>query len=35
MKLLFWAIVGGLAGTALMDIPGSFAERLKITSRGN
>jgi len=34
MKLLFWAIVGGLLGTALMDIAGSLAERLKITSVG-
>jgi len=24
MELLFWQIVGGLAGTALMDITGSF-----------
>ena len=35
MELFFWAIVGGLAGTALMDIIASFTERLKITSRGN
>lgn len=35
MALFFWAIVGGLAGTGLMDIAGSFAERLKITTGGS
>ncbi len=35
MELLFWSIVDGLVGTGLMDITGSFAERLKITSRGS
>ena len=35
MELLCWAIVGGLVGTALMDVTDSFAERLKFTSGGS
>lgn len=35
MALFFWAIVGGLIGTGLMDIAGNFAERLKITTGGS
>lgn len=34
MELLWWSIVGGLAGTGLMDIADSIAARLKITSVG-
>ncbi len=33
--LFLWSIVGGLAGTGLMDIADSVAERLGITSRGS
>jgi len=35
MEYLLWSIVGGLVGTALMDITGGLAEQLKITSRGS
>jgi hypothetical protein len=35
MGLFFWAVVGGLVGTGLMDIVGSFTERLNITTRGS
>jgi len=35
MEFLLWSIIGGLVGTALMDIAGNFAEQLKITSRGS
>ena len=35
MEFLLWSIIGGLVGTALMDIVGSLAEQLKITSRGS
>jgi len=35
MQLFFWAFVGGFLGTGLMDIAGSFAEGLKVTSRGS
>ncbi len=35
MELLLWSIIGGLVGTALMDIVGGLAELLKITSRGS
>ena len=35
MEFLFWSMVGGLVGTVLMDIAGSLAEQLKITSRGS
>ncbi len=35
MEFLFWSIVGGLVGTALMDITGGLAEQLKITIRGS
>ncbi len=35
MVLFFSAFVGGLVGTALMDIAGSLAEQLKMTSRGS
>jgi hypothetical protein len=33
--LFVWSVVGGLAGTGLMDIADSVAERLGITSRGS
>ncbi len=32
MELFFWAFVGGLAGTGLMDIAESLMERFRITS---
>lgn len=35
MGLYFWAIVGGLVGTGLMDIAEKFMQGLKITSRGS
>ncbi len=35
MQLYFWAIVGGLLGTGLMDLAGSLAERLRIVSGGS
>jgi len=35
MEFLLWSIIGGLVGTALMDIVGSLAEQWKITSRGS
>ncbi len=35
MELYFWAFLGGLIGTGLMDVAGSFAERLKIVSGGS
>lgn len=35
MELYFWAIFGGLLGTGLMDLAGSFAERLRIVSGGS
>ena len=34
MELFFWALIGGLVGTALMDIIGWMAGRLKITWGG-
>ncbi len=34
IELAPWLIVGGLAGTALMDIVGEFGERIKFTSGG-
>lgn len=33
--LFVWSAVGGLAGTGLMDLAESVAERLGITSRGS
>jgi hypothetical protein len=33
--LLVWSVVGGLAGTGLMDIADNVAERLSITSHGS
>lgn len=34
MELWLWAVVGGLAGTVLMDLIAIAAEKLKITSGG-
>ena len=34
MELALWSIVGGLAGTALMDIVGGFGEQIKFTIDG-
>jgi hypothetical protein len=34
MKLLFWSLIGGIAGTALMDIAGIYSEKVKFTSGG-
>ncbi len=34
MELWLWAVIGGLAGTVLMDITAIAAEKLKITSGG-
>ena len=34
IELALWLIVGGLAGTALMDIVGEFWEQMKFTSGG-
>ena len=34
IELALWSIVGGLAGTALMDIAGEFGERIKFTIGG-
>jgi hypothetical protein len=34
MKLLFWSLIGGLVGTALMDITGIYSEKVKFTSGG-
>ncbi len=34
MELWLWAVVGGLAGTALMDLTAIAAEKLNITRGG-
>jgi hypothetical protein len=34
LELFFWALIGGLVGTVLMDIIGWMAGRLKITWGG-
>ncbi len=34
MELWLWAVVGGLAGTVLMDLTAIAAEKLSITSGG-
>jgi hypothetical protein len=34
MQLWFWAVIGGLAGTVLMDLTAIAAEKLNITSGG-
>ena len=34
IDLALWSIVGGLVGTALMDIVGEFGERIHFTSGG-
>ena len=34
LELLSWSIVGGLVGTALMDIAGTTGEKLNLTSGG-
>ncbi len=34
MELWIWAVIGGLAGTVLMDLTAIAAEKLKITSGG-
>jgi hypothetical protein len=31
---IFWSLIGGLAGTALMDIAGIYSEKVKFTSGG-
>lgn len=33
-ELALWSIIGGLAGTALMDIVGELGERVKFTVGG-
>jgi hypothetical protein len=33
--LFVWSVAGGLAGTGLMDIADTVAERLGLTSRGS
>lgn len=35
MGLYFWAVIGGLVGTGLMDIAETVMRGLKITSRGS
>jgi len=32
MKLLFWSLIGGLAGTALMDIAGIYNTHARLNS---
>ena len=34
MEFWYWAVIGGLAGTVLMDITAIAAEKLNITSGG-
>ena len=34
VELLSWSIMGGLVGTAVMDIAGIAGEKLKLTSGG-
>jgi hypothetical protein len=35
LGLFVWSVVGGLAGTGLMDVADTVSERLGITSRGS
>ena len=34
MELFFWALLGGLVGTVMMDVVGKIAGKLKITWGG-
>ncbi len=34
MELLFWSIVGGIVGTAFMDIADQFMNRVNFTTGG-
>ena len=34
MELLYWALLGGLVGTVMMDVVGWIAKKLKITWGG-